>query len=446
MSSRPPATGTRGSPLAVWSWSLYDFANSPFTTLVVTFVYATYFTQAIAADPISGTELWSRAVALTAVIVALCSPVLGALADRGGYRKLFVALGVFICAAATTALYAVLPGQVLLALTLFVIANIAYEFGEVFYNAFLPDIAPPDRVGRVSGIGWGLGYFGGLLALVAALGLFVLPDVPWFGFSKEAGENVRATNLLVAVWFVVFSLPLLLWVKEDKSRVSEGGRVIRDAFAQLRGTFTEVRKHRQTIRFLVARLLYNDGLVTIWAFGGIYAAGTFGFALQGVPWWRSIIVFGIVLNLAAGLGAMAMGYLDDRIGGKRTIVVSLLGLIGATVLAMLATTIGWFWAAGLLIGIFAGPNQSASRSLMARFVPHEAENEFFGFFAFSGKLTAFIGPLFLGILTAWSGSQRVGVSVVIGLFLAGLALLWFVDEEAGSRLRAPPSGGPGLLA
>jgi UMF1 family MFS transporter len=190
------------------------------------------------------------------------------------------------------------------------------------------------------------------------------------------------------------------------------------------------------VRFLLARLLFNDGLVTIWAFGGIYAAGTFGFAVQGVPWWRSIIVFGIVLNLAAGAGAIAMGHLDDRIGGKRTIVVSLFGLIASTLLAMFATSITLFWVAGLLIGIFAGPNQSASRSLMARFIPHDMENEFFGFFAFSGKLTAFLGPFLLGLLTAWSGSQRVGVSAVMVLFFAGLAVLFTVDEREGSRVRA----------
>jgi UMF1 family MFS transporter len=429
------AAATASNARAVWSWALYDFANSPFTTLVVTFIYATYFTQAIAPDPITGTELWSRAVALTALIVAIASPLLGALADRGGFRKLFVAIGAFVCAAATAALYNVLPGQVALALTLFVVANVAYEFGEVFYNAFLPDVASPERVGRVSGLGWGLGYVGGLLALVVALVTLVQPATPWFGFVKEAGENVRATNLLVAIWFVVFTLPLLFFVKEDKTTASPRGRIVADTLSQLKQTFREIKRHREIVRFLIARLLYNDGLVTIWAFGGIYAAGTFGFAVQGVPWWQSVIVFGIVLNLAAGAGAVMMGYLDDRIGGKRTIVVSLLGLIGATVLAMLAPSIAAFWAAALLVGVFAGPNQAASRSLMARFVPHDAENQFFGFFAFSGKLTAFIGPVMLGLLTAWSGSQRVGVGIVIVLFLAGLGVLLTVDEQEGSRAR-----------
>jgi MFS transporter, UMF1 family len=429
MSTSP--AGARGGRRAVWSWALFDFANSSFTTLVITFVYATYFTQAIAADPVRGTTLWSRAVTITAIVVALSSPLLGALADRGGYRKLFIGIAITICAGATAALYTAMPGDVLLALALVVVANIAFELCEVFYNAFLPDIAPPGRIGRVWGIGWGLGYAGGLLSLVVALATLVQPEVPWFGFSKEAGENIRATNLLVAAWLVVFSLPLLLWVPEDKSRVSAAQHVVRDTFAQLKRTFTEIRRHRQTVRFLVARLFYNDGLVTVFAFGGIYAAGTFGFTLT------QVLQFGIVINVAAGAGAIAMGFLDDRIGGKRTIIVSLIGLIGAAALAILATSSTAFWIAGVLIGVFAGPNQSASRSLMARFVPHDSENEFFGFFAFSGKLTAFVGPFVLGVLTAVTGSQRVGVSAVVVLFVVGIALLAFVDEREGSKLRAP---------
>jgi UMF1 family MFS transporter len=426
---KPVASAARGDPRAIWSWALFDFANSPFTTIVITFVYAYYFTQAIADDPIHGTALWSRAVSITAVIVALGSPVLGALADRGGYRKRFLVISVLICCAATVVLYSVLPPHALLAMTVVVIANVAFEFSEVFYNAFLPDIARPERVGWVSGLGWGLGYIGGLLALVAALIMLVQPATPWFGFVTTAGQNIRATNLLVAAWFLVFSVPLLIWVPEDKSRVSASHLIVRDAWKQLRSTIVEVRKYRQTVRLLIARLFYNDALVTIFAFGGVYAAATFGFSLQRV------MVFGIVINLAAGIGAVAMGHLDDRIGGKRTVVLSLVGLMAATLTAMLASSEAALWVAGVAIGVFAGPNQSASRSLMARFVPPALENEFFGFFAFSGKLTAFIGPFLLGELTDLSGSQRVGVSVVLVLFAVGLGLLMLVDESEGAESR-----------
>ncbi len=416
-----------GNSREIWSWALYDFANSPFSTLVVTFVFGTYFTQAIASDAIVGTTLWSRAMTITALVVAICSPVLGALADRGGYRKAFVLVFTLICVAATTALYGVLPGQVLAALVLVVVANIAFEFAGVFYNAFLADIVPPERIGRVSGLGWGLGYIGGLAALGVALVTLIQPETPWFGFSREAGENIRATNLLVAAWFLVFSLPLMLWVTEDRSKISKAGQVLADTARQLKGTFGAIRRYRQILRFLIARLVYNDGLVTIFAFGGIYAAETFGFSLE------EVLIFGIVLNVAAGIGALLMGHLDDRIGGKRTVVLSLIGLIVATTVAVLATTRLWFWIAGIVMGIFVGPNQAASRSLMGRFVPPRLENEFFGFFAFSGKLTAFMGPLLLGVLTQSTGSQRAGVAAVLGFFVIGLALILTVDEEEGIR-------------
>ncbi len=417
----------------MWSWALFDFANSPFTTLVVTFVYATYFTDVIVADNTHGTVLWSRGVTVTALVVALFSPILGALADRGGFRKLFVIVFSAICVLGTCMLYFIEPGEVFRALVFVVIANIAFEFAVVFYNAFLPDIAKPNQVGRVSGIAWGLGFIGGLLALAVALVTLVFPDEPWFGFSAEGGENIRATNLLVAVWFVVFSLPLVFWVKEDKSRVSRDGKILHESLQQLRTTFSHIRRYRQIVRFLVARLVYNDALVTIFAFGGIYAVAAFGFTMERV------ITFGIVINLAAGIGAVALGFLDDYSGAKRTISVSLVGLIFATGLAMLAMWLGreeLFWVAGILIGIFSGPNQASSRSLMARFVPHELENEFFGFFALSGKLTAFLGPWLLGVLTDVSGSLIVGISVVLVLFVIGLALLSRVDEREGSAARA----------
>ncbi len=400
---------------AVLSWVLYDFANSPFTTLVITFVYGTYFTQAIAANEVEGTVLWARGVTVTALIVAFCAPVLGALADRGGLRKRFLVLSTLVAATATAGLFWVEPGQVLPALLLVVVANIAFEIGIVFYNAFLPDVSTPRTIGTVSGWGWGVGYIGGLLALVLALVGFIQAEPPWFGFSAVNGENIRATNLLVAAWFVVFSIPFFLFVRE--APVARTGNLIASSYKQLVDTIREIRRHRQTARFLLARLVYNDALVTIFAFGGIYAAGTFGFTIE------EVLVFGIVLNVASGAGAIAMGYIEDHLGAKRTIILSLCGLLTASAIAVLATGKPAFWAAGVILGLFVGPNQSSSRSLMGRLAPADMRNEFFGFFALSGKLTAFIGPALLLKLTEVSGSQRVGVSVVLVMFAVGLVLL-----------------------
>ena len=414
------------------SWCLFDFANSPFTTLVVTFIFATYFTKSIAADEVRGTVLWSRGVTITALVVALLSPIMGALADRGGYRKFFLICTTATCLIGTTLMFGTGPGEVTMALVYFVVANIAFEMGNVFYNAFLPDITGPENVGRISGYGWALGYLGGLLALVIALVGFVQPEQPWFGFTTEGGENIRATNLLVACWFLIFSLPLFLWVKDRSQPTPLGGSIVGDSFKQLGRTFKEIRHYRQILWFLLARLVYNDGLITVFAFGGIYAAGTFGFEIE------EILIFGIVLNLTAGLGAFGMGFLDDKLGGKRTLQISLIGLAAATLLAVTAPNRAWFWVAGITVGIFSGPNQSASRSLMARFVPAEKENEFFGFFAFSGKATAFLGPTLLGIITQVSGSQRIGISVVLVLFAIGLLLLGKVNEKEGIEAANQP--------
>ena len=408
----------------IWAWCFFDFANSPFTTLVVTFIFAAYFTQSIAADPIQGTELWSRAVAITAIVVALLSPFLGAMADRGGWRKIMLAIATAICAVGTFALYWVQPGQVLAALVLFCIANIAFEMGMVFYNAFLPDIAEPSKLGRISGFGWGLGYVGGLLALVVSLVGLIQAETPWFGFARETGEHIRASNLLVACWLVLFSIPLFLFVKSQPPPPPSSSLFL-GTLRNLKSTLSHIRQFRQIVRFLLARLVFNDGLVTLFAFGGIYAAGTFAFSIE------EILVFGMVLNILAGLGAIGFGFIDDVLGGKRTLIISLWGLIIAAILAVLAPTRFWFWVASILVGIMAGPNQSASRSLMARFIPEGKENEFFGFFAFSGKATAFAGPALLGILTSAFHTQRAGIAIVLVLFAVGLILIAWVDEKEG---------------
>ena len=424
MHAATQAGNESGQGRTIWSWCLYDWANSAFTTLVVTFVYSAYFTSAFADDPGRGTALWSRGITVSALAIAALAPIAGALADRGGRRK-YLILCSLLCVAATAALAFVRPSQpnaVLIALSVFVVANVAFELGLVFYNAFLSSIAAPERIGRISGYGWGLGYAGGLVALLVALVVFVLPEPPLLGIPTDEGFNLRATNLLVAGWFLLFAIPAFAFLRDDA--VSRDGVSIRRAFGDLAATVHHLRRYRQVARFLLARLFYNDGLVTIFAFGGIYAVGTFGFS------FAELITFGIVINVGAGLGALAFGFVDDRIGGRATVAWSVAALSVATIIGALAPSRGWFWVSAILVGISAGPNQSASRSLMARFVPARHESEFFGFFAFSGKVTSFLGPALLGVLSDLY-NQRVGVASLLVFFLLGALILWRVDEREG---------------
>nr|VFK25393.1 MAG: MFS transporter, UMF1 family [Candidatus Kentron sp. MB] len=407
------------------AWLGYDWANSAFTTLVVTFVYSAYFSQAMAPDPVTAMTLWSRAIAISGICIAILAPFLGSLADRGAVRHRYLGAATLLCIVTTALLTFIEPGQphaVLLALALFIIANTAFEIGGVFYNAFLPDIAPAGRIGRLSGLGWGIGYLGGLACLFLAL-IILVRDTPLFGISTTAGFQYRATNLLVAGWFLLFSLPALILLRAPTK--SQSSSVPRPHSRFSLRTFRRLLAYRDTLRFLIARLIYNDGLVTIFAFGGIYAASTFGMSLS------EVIQFGIGINIAAGIGAGLAGPLDDRFGGKKMILITLLALTGFTLLAAIAPDRDWLWVAGMGIGIVAGPNQAASRSLLGRFAPARHRNEFFGLFAFSGKITAFLGPLLLGLATQLSGSQRMGILIILGFFLVGGILLLGIDEKRG---------------
>ena len=266
--------------------------------------------------------------------------------------------------------------------------------GSVFCNAYLPDISHSKNIGRISGYGWSLGYIGGLIALALAMFFLVQTDTPIFGFGKgESGsyENIRATNLIVAIWLAVFSIPTFLFVKDRKPDTKALLKNAKNTVKDFKTTAKELKSYPQIVRFLLARLIYNDGLITIFAFGGIYAAGTLDFTFD------EIMILGIVLNITAGIGAFMMGFLDDKVGGRKTIKVTLVGLMIAIIIAVFAPHVEpwlqyqlggssvpeWingkniFWVAAVIIGIFSGPNQAASRSLMGRFSPESKKNEFF---------------------------------------------------------------------
>ena len=425
MTDRSGGSGDRAGTAAIAGWCLYDWANSAFPTVVSTFVFAAYFTKGVAASETEGTYLWGNAVAVAAVCIALLSPALGAIADRTGRRKPWLGVFTAVCILATAALWTVRPDQadVPRALLLVVLATIAFEFAGMFYNAMLPAVAPPGRMGRVSGIGWGVGYLGGLTCLVVALFGLVQADPPPFGLDPGAAEPVRATVLLVAIWFALFALPIFAMVPEDRSAAGEPVRqAVRGGLAQLWSTLRRLDPHSPVARYLAAHMLYADGLTTLFTFGGIYAAGTFGMDFS------EIIVFGIALNLTAGAGAIAFGWIDDRVGPKRAILAALAGLMLFGGLALVAPDKTWFWVAGMAMGTFMGPAQAASRTLMAKLAPADQRAEMFGLYALSGKATNFAGPLALGWATLAFDSQRAGMATILVFLAAGLALLLTVRE------------------
>jgi UMF1 family MFS transporter len=395
---------------------MYDWANSGFAALVQTFVFAAYFARAVAENQTLGTAQWGNMMGVAGLVIGLGGPVLGAVADRSGRRKPWLGLFTGLCIAATACLWFVRPEPsfVWLGLILAGLGTIGSEYAMIFYNAMLPGLARPREVGRWSGWGWGLGYAGGLVLLVVALYGFVEQGA-WFGLPREGAVHVRAVMPLTALWYLVFCLPLFLLCPDAPSRGVRLGRAVAEGVAQLRGSLRSVRDYRHIGLFLLARMFYNDGLTTMFAFGGIYAAGTFGMTPS------QVIVFGIGLNITAGLGAAAFAWLDDRAGAHRTIVVSLVGLVVPGTLILLVESQTLFWIFGLSLGIFVGPVQASSRSYLARVAPAEVRGEMFGLFALSGKLTSFMGPLLVGWLTLASGSQRVGMASVIALFVIGLA-------------------------
>jgi MFS transporter, UMF1 family len=417
-----PTAATTGQLLA---WALYDWANSPFFAVIITFVFATYVTEAVAPDPITGTAAWGRALTVSALLIAVSSPILGALADAGGRRKPWLGLATLIGVAGSASLWWIHPepGDLGLALMLIVIANVALEVGQVFLNAMLPDLAPAGRIGRWSGWSIGLGYLAGIVALLIILLGFIQAEPPPFGLDPGALEQVRATGPFIALWILVFALPLFLFTP-DRPRTETATRpTLRRSLADgLRELRTVARREPLVVRFLIARLVYNDGLTTLFAFGGIYAAGTFAMGTA------EIIQLGIALNLTAGIGALLLARTDDWLGSKLTILIALGGLMVSGIVALLATDKAVFWAAALLVGGCIGPAQAASRSLMARLSPPERRTEMFGLYALSGKVTAFVGPLLFGGATLLFGTQRAGMATVLLLLGAGALLLTRVPE------------------
>jgi UMF1 family MFS transporter len=409
------------------SWCLYDWANSVLATIIFTFIFAVYFSRGIVGDEILGSIYWGYAIGISGAIIAILGPILGAISDAFGPRKPLLCFLTTITIVATMAMFWAMPdpSYTLYALILIVIAMVCFELAQAQYNAMLADIAPPDLIGRVSGWAWSMGYFGGLLCLVLALVFFVGLDDEGglIGLSESKDLNIRATCLLAAVWYAVFALPLFLYVS-DRPMLTRKKGVLISAFGNLKQTIRVLFTSSQNIGlFLLSSALYRDGLSTLFAVGGLYAAGTFGME------FKDILIFAIGLNITSGIGAFGFAYLDDRIGSKTTIITSLVGLIILGFAVIVAGDINSFMIAALGLGLFIGPAQSASRSMLARLAPSSKRSELFGVYAMTGKSIAFLGPLTFAFVTQLMDSQRWGIATIIGFWTVGLLLFLKVRER-----------------
>lgn len=415
--SRAPAT---------FAWCLYDWAISPYPTIVSTFIISNYFAQAIVGDRVLGSAQWSFMVGAAGIAIAVSSPVLGAIADRMGQVKRGIAIGVLVLVLAGALLWFGKPDPAYRLPVLIVsgMGIVALELGMLFYNALLPSVAPVERIGRVSGWGWASGYVGGLICLGLALVLLVQPEHPIFGIPHAEAANIRATGPLAAIWAALFAWPLFFAVKDIPKTGETMGVAVKKGLGDLVRTLRSLGRTPELAWFLLASALYRDGVTTILAIGGLYAGGTFGMDLN------QLIMFGMSLNVTAGLGAAAFAWLDDAIGSKRTIMLSLLGLIVFGAGIVLVHDMIWFIGLALALGIFVGPAQAASRSLAVRLAPEGEVGKVFGLYAFTGRAVTFIGPTMFGLVTATTHSQRAGMASILLLLMVGLAVLTKVREPA----------------
>jgi MFS transporter, UMF1 family len=434
--------GREASTLGLFSWALFDWANQPFFTVVTTFIFAPYFANVMIGDAVAGQTAWAFTQSVAGIFIAVLSPFLGAMADAGGRRKPYVFAFQLLLFVGCACLWWAYPHRPDLAGPIgwaVIAATVGAEMSIVFNNAQLPNIVRPGRIGWLSGFGWGLGYVGGLIALFAVLGFqFTRGTDP--AFTLE-----RLTGPASSIWLAVFVLPMFLFTPDHAPRHLSALEAARQGGRSLLNTVRKLRHYRNLLTFLVAFMLYNDGLAAIIAFGGVYASATFGWPTM------TLGIFGIILTVFAIPGAFLGGRFDDALGSKRTVQLAIVGVIVATAGIVSVTADGVlfvvpadplsatrglfgslqekvFMAFALLLGFCMGPMQAASRTLVGRLAPEGMSGEFYGLFALSGRATAWMAPLLIGILTATTHSNRLGVACVLIFLVLGFALFTRVRE------------------
>jgi MFS transporter, UMF1 family len=457
MTAKPSEAATPASPIAVTqlgrvAWVLFEWGRNPYVLVITIYVYATYFSRDIVGDPVRGQALWAAFQGYGGLAVAVLAPFLGAVSDAGGRRKPWIVFFGAMLAISTACLWFGLPGGAGIGIfgvgALVALGNLGYDGSLVFHGAMLPSLMPKDRIGRWSGLGYGLGNLAGILLLGFILFFIYLPEQPLFGLDRATHEHERISGPLVVAWFIVFSLPFFLFTSDRPATGLPPMAAIRKGLASVAGTVRSLPHYRNVATYLVARMIYNDGLNVMLSFGGVYAAGVFG--------WGEIesAAYGIVLSFFAMFGGFLGGWLADRIGTKRALLFSVGGTILAAVLLLgfapdrlffvipyepgtpaLALPIFrtapelLYIVAAMLVAMCLVASYANSRAMLARIAPETKMTEFFGLYALSGEATAFVAPIAVALATSISGSQQWGMAVIIVFLAVGFLILTFVREE-----------------
>lgn len=433
-----------------WAWYLYDFGNSAYAAVVLLAVYSAYF-QGTVVGGAEGSRLWGLSVGIAMLVVAVTSPILGAIADFSASKKRLLAFYTIMTVVFTAGLFFATPGQVAIGMGFFILAEIGYRSAQVFYDALLPEIAAPEEMGRISGNGWAVGTAGGIVCLLIALPLIVLQQQ---GVLPMSGDLVvRITLVITAVFFALSAIPLFLWLPEraKAKTLPAGENYLSMAFKQLGKTIRTARSFREFLKFMLAYLIYNDGIIMALDFAAIIGAVLFGMNQQ------DLIIFVILVQATNVVGAYIFGILMDRMGGKPSLVGSLILMVVVVLGLYFAQTRTAFFIIGAVAGIAMAGAQSVSRTMVAVFAPPGQSAEFFGFFAVAGRTSSFIGPAVYGwiaaemalyyaaqgqtVVLAEQSGQRIAILSIAAFLLVGLGSLLFVNEEKARETAVGEMGG-----
>lgn len=408
----------------VLAWSLWDWGSASFNAVVTTFVFSVYITSNSFGPEAETSSALGTALLIAGIIVAVLAPVIGRLADAAGRRKAWLGLNTLVVVACTGMMVLVAPAEqyLVFGLVLLAIGNVAFEFASVSYNAMLNQISTSKNVGKVSGFGWGMGYIGGIVLLLILLVGFIQPEVGWFGVTPEEGWNIRLAMVVSAIWFGVFAIPVMLAVPEVEAQPNDRGvlRTMFSAYGELFRSIADLWKNaRQTLYFLIASAVFRDGLAGVFTFGGVIAALSFGFEQT------TVIYFAVAANVVAGVATIIAGFIEDRVGAKPLMMASILLMVICGLLVFALQPLGsWaFWMFGLLLCVFVGPVQSASRSYLARLIPPGREGEIFGLYATTGRAVSFLAPGAFTLAVAIGGATIFGILGIVLVLLVGLLLL-----------------------